>query len=222
MPDTTLQGVTLFSRSRRKDTETFQLNVSPAGIEIRRSGQDPRLLAWDRVTTWEIEQRKRDVLLVLRGGGSVTPLLIPGWTVEGLDALLRGATAHLARTATVPEEATGLTLPEVADEPELAPQVGLDLPPPVPAEEPDDASSLELPRDVPELGSDPASPVALDPDMESPDPVPVEAAPDMDLALPSHPPAGPAGALEEMDLTLPPLPPHAELGTLVIDDADGS
>jgi hypothetical protein len=130
--------------------------------------------------------------------------LIPGWTVDELDALLREMTAHLARTAAVPEEPSGLILPEVTVEPELAPQLGLDLPPPVPAEELEDAS------------------LDLAPGVDAPDPAPAEARPDMDLALPSHPPAGPAESLEEMDLTLPPLPPHAELGALVIDDADGS
>ena len=38
-------------------------------------------MAWERITQWEIEERPGCVVLTLRGGGSVTPLL-----VQGLDA----------------------------------------------------------------------------------------------------------------------------------------
>lgn len=105
MPDTTLRGVTLFTKSRDKRVDAFDLSISPDGIQILRPGDEARLLEWDRVSTWEIEQRKHSVLLILRGGGSVTPLMIPGWKVDDLDQLLCAMTAHLAPTVDLPVDA---------------------------------------------------------------------------------------------------------------------
>ena len=102
MPETTLRGVTLLTKSRRKGDDAFDISISPNGIEIHRTGEEVRLLEWDRVSTWEIEQRTHGVLLILRGGGSVTPLLIPGWDVHDLDQLLCAMTAHLAPPVDLP------------------------------------------------------------------------------------------------------------------------
>ena len=120
MPETTLRGVTLFTKSRRKGDDAFDISISPNGIQILRSGEEARLLEWDRVSTWEIEQRTPNVLLILRGAGSVTPLLIPGWKVHDLDQLLCAMTAHLAPPVGVPVDA-----PEPEREPGVEP-AGLD------------------------------------------------------------------------------------------------
>jgi hypothetical protein len=75
---------------------SFDISISPDGIQILRPGEGARQQEWDRVSTWVIERRTRSVLLILRGNGSVTPLLIPGWKVDDLDQLLCAMTAHLA------------------------------------------------------------------------------------------------------------------------------
>ena len=106
MPETTLRGVTLLTKSRRKGDDAFDMSISPNGIEILRSGEEARLLEWDRVSTWEIEQRTDSVLLILRGAGSVTPLMIPGWEVHDLDELLCAMTAHLAPSVDLPVDAS--------------------------------------------------------------------------------------------------------------------
>ena len=116
MPETTLRDVTLFTKSRPKGDDAFDISISPNGIQILRPGEEARLLEWDRVSTWEIEQRTRSVLLILRGGGSVTPLLIPGWKVHDLDQLLCAMTAHLAPSVDLPVDA-----PESELDPEVEP-----------------------------------------------------------------------------------------------------
>ena len=116
MPETTLRGVTLLTKSRRKRDDAFDISISPNGIQILRSGEEARLLEWDRVSTWEIEQRTPNVLLILRGAGSVTPLLIPGWKVHDLDQLLCAMTAHLA-----PPVDLAVGAPESEREPEVEP-----------------------------------------------------------------------------------------------------
>jgi hypothetical protein len=116
VPDTTLRGVTLFTKSQRKGHDAFDISISPNGIQILRPGEEVRMLEWDRVSTWEMEQRKRSVLLILRGAGSVTPLMIPGWKVHDLDQLLCAMTAHLAPPVDLPVDA-----PESEREPEVGP-----------------------------------------------------------------------------------------------------
>jgi hypothetical protein len=95
MAQATMQGVTLYSRSRRRPQDVFELAISYEGIEIRRPGETTRHLSWDRVSEWEIEQRRGGVLLTLRGGGSVTPLVIPEWNVDDLDVVLRDVTSNV-------------------------------------------------------------------------------------------------------------------------------
>ena len=46
-------------------------------------------MSWDRVSQWEIEERRGGVLLTLRGGGAITPLVVPGWTLDDLEAVMR-------------------------------------------------------------------------------------------------------------------------------------
>jgi hypothetical protein len=116
VPETTLRGVTFFTKSRRKGDDAFDISISPNGIEIHRPNEEAQLLEWDRVSTWEIEQRKHSVLLILRGGGSVTPLLIPGWQVDDLDQLLCAMTAHLAPPVDLPVD-----VPESEREPGVDP-----------------------------------------------------------------------------------------------------
>jgi hypothetical protein len=73
--------------------EAFELGLSPAGIEIRRPGRDPRRLTWERISEWEIEERAGDLVLTLRGDGSVTPLVITGWSFAELDEVMRAVTS---------------------------------------------------------------------------------------------------------------------------------
>jgi hypothetical protein len=79
--------------------ERFDIALSPDGIEIRRPGQTARHLPWDRVSEWELQDRRGGVLLTLRGRGSVTPLLIPRWTIDGLEAVLRDVMERISSTA---------------------------------------------------------------------------------------------------------------------------
>jgi len=88
----TLKGVTLASKGRRRGGNVFSVVLASPGIEIWRPGEPVRTVPWERVTEWEIESRRGGVRLFLRGGGSVTRVVVPGWTTEGLDAALRAAT----------------------------------------------------------------------------------------------------------------------------------
>jgi hypothetical protein len=89
-----MQGVTLFSKERGHHSDAFELALTYNGIEIRRPGESARHLSWERISEWEIEQRRGGVLLTLRGGGAVTPLVIPRWKVDELDLVLRDVTSH--------------------------------------------------------------------------------------------------------------------------------
>jgi hypothetical protein len=99
---TVIAGVSIAIDERQFDGERFDIALSPDGIEIRRPGQMTRRLSWDRVSEWEIEDRRGGVLLTLRGRRSATPLLIPGWTVDELEAVLRDVMERISSTA-VPE-----------------------------------------------------------------------------------------------------------------------
>jgi hypothetical protein len=105
-PERTLIGVTRLSRGRGGGSEAFDVVLSGAGMEIRRPEEASRHLPWDRISEWEIEPRRGGVRLFLRGGGSVTPLSVPGWGMDELDAVLRELTAPAevagALTATDP------------------------------------------------------------------------------------------------------------------------
>jgi hypothetical protein len=96
---TVIAGVSVAIDEGRVDGERFDVALSPDGIEIRRPGQTARLLSWDRVSEWELQDRRGGVLLTLRGRGSVTPLLIPRWTVDELEAVLRDVMERISPTA---------------------------------------------------------------------------------------------------------------------------
>ncbi len=114
MPDVTIPDVSLFTKERSKNPDTFYLTFTYEGIDIIRAGEPTRHLSWERITEWEIEQRRGGVLLTLRGSGSVTPLIIPKWRVDDLDEVLRDVTA-------------GVPVPESTYEAELAAQLEAEL-----------------------------------------------------------------------------------------------
>lgn len=90
---TTIQGVSVLSKQRKlAHHDEFELGLSPAGIEVRRPGRPVQQMSWDRVSEWEIEERKGFVVLTLRGRGATTPLLVPGWTLDDLELLMRNIT----------------------------------------------------------------------------------------------------------------------------------
>jgi hypothetical protein len=90
---TTITGVSLLTRQRRAEAAVFEIGLSPEGIEIRRPGRPAQHLAWARVSEWEIDEHKGELLLTLRGDGATTRLLVPGWDFDELEALLRELTA---------------------------------------------------------------------------------------------------------------------------------
>jgi hypothetical protein len=93
---TTIRGVSIFSRQRRRKADVFDIALSPDGIVIRRPGRADQHMGWDRVSQWEITERPDCVVLTLRGGGSVTPLMVTGWTFDDLEDVMRQATKGFA------------------------------------------------------------------------------------------------------------------------------
>jgi hypothetical protein len=93
---TTIRGVSIFSRQRKRKADVFDIALSPEGIVIRRPGRSDQHMTWDRITQWEIEERPGCVVLTLRGGGSVTPLMVKGWTLDDLETVMRETTARSA------------------------------------------------------------------------------------------------------------------------------
>ena len=73
-------------------------------------------MSWDRVSRWDIEQRKGYVLLTLRGEGTATPLAVPAWTLDDLETVMRDMTADWpvlpAAAATDPAAPARLTRQE--------------------------------------------------------------------------------------------------------------
>jgi hypothetical protein len=89
---TTIRGVSIFSRQRTRKADVFDMALSPDGITIQRPSRSDQFMAWDRIAQWEIEERPGCVVLTLRGGGSVTPLMVKGWTLEDLERVMRETT----------------------------------------------------------------------------------------------------------------------------------
>ena len=89
---TTIRGVSIFSRQRTRKADVFDIALSPAGIVLRRPGRTEQHMTWDRIAQWEVEERPGCVVLILRGGGSVTPLMVTGWTLQDLEAVMREVT----------------------------------------------------------------------------------------------------------------------------------
>ncbi len=101
---TTIRGVSIFSRQRKRKADVFDIALSPEGIAIQRHGRSEQYMGWDRVTHWEIEERPGCVILTLRGGGSVTPLVVKGWTLDDLETVMRESTAGVGAAVTVAAE----------------------------------------------------------------------------------------------------------------------
>jgi hypothetical protein len=102
---TTIRGVSIFSRQRTRKADLFDIALSSEGIAIQRPGRSEQHLTWQRITQWEIQERPGCVVLTLRGGGSVTPLMVKGWTLEDLETVMREATTG----ATDPPPAAAVT-----------------------------------------------------------------------------------------------------------------
>jgi hypothetical protein len=92
---TTIRGVSILSRQRKGKgkADVFDIALSSKGIVIQRPGRNDQHMTWERVSQWEIEERPGCVVLTLRGGGSVTPLMVKGWTPEDLETVMREAAA---------------------------------------------------------------------------------------------------------------------------------
>jgi hypothetical protein len=106
---TTIKGVSILSRQKKRGNDAFELVLSHEGIEVRRPERPAQLMSWDRVSEWEIEERKGYVLLTLRGHGATTPLVVPGWTLDDLELLMRDV------TASGPADVPNVPEPVVAD-----------------------------------------------------------------------------------------------------------
>jgi hypothetical protein len=99
---TTIHGVSIFSRRRKRKSDVFDITLSPEGIVIWRPGRAEEHMTWERISQWEIEERHDCLVLTLRGGGSVTPLMVKGWKLEDLRTVMREATAGPTGPATGP------------------------------------------------------------------------------------------------------------------------
>ena len=95
-------GVSILTGRRRSPAEVFDIALSTDGIEIRRPGRAATLMPWDRVSQWEIEERRGGVLLTVRGGGATTPLVVPGWSLDDLEAVMRTATGAATTAPATP------------------------------------------------------------------------------------------------------------------------
>ena len=96
---TTIRGVSFYSRQRTRPADVFDIALSSEGITLQRPGRNAQHMSWARISQWELEQRPDGVLLIL-GGGSVTPLMVKGWTLEDLETVIREAEAAPEGTAT--------------------------------------------------------------------------------------------------------------------------
>ena len=95
---TTIRGVSYYSRHGTRQADVFDIALSSDGITIQRPGRNEQHMSWARISQWELEERPDCVLLILRGG-SVTPLMVKGWTLEDLETVMRGATESPEGTA---------------------------------------------------------------------------------------------------------------------------
>jgi hypothetical protein len=120
---TTIRGVSLLTGQleRRRAGDTFDLALSLDGIEIRRPGQASQHLPWSRVSRWEIEGHDAYCLLTLRGAGATTPLVIPGWTLDDLEILMREVTSGSGGVPRAAPVVDDTAVPPVAPPAPLAP-----------------------------------------------------------------------------------------------------
>jgi hypothetical protein len=77
----------------------FDLELSASGIVILRPGRAPQHMAWERVSQWELEERRDHLLLTLRGDGAVTPLVVRGWSPQDLAAVMQEMTGSASTSA---------------------------------------------------------------------------------------------------------------------------
>jgi hypothetical protein len=89
---TTIRGVSYYSRHGARQADVFDIALSSEGITIQRPGRNEQHMSWARISEWELEERPDGVLLILRGG-SFTPLMVKGWTLEDLETVIREAAA---------------------------------------------------------------------------------------------------------------------------------
>ena len=120
---TTIRGVSILSRQRTRNTDVFDITLSPEGIVIRRPGRVDQHITWDRITEWETSERQGYVVLTLRGDGSVTPLMVQGWTLDDLETVMREARADTTgpAAAVVPEAVRSEAVPSEAVPSEAVP-----------------------------------------------------------------------------------------------------
>jgi hypothetical protein len=114
---TTIEGVSILSRQGARG-DHFDIALSRRGIEVRRHGLPAQLMSWDHVSRWELREHEGDVLLTLRRGGTATPLVVPGWTLDDLEVLMRDVTSDPARHS---PDAGGATARDVPEPVEAAP-----------------------------------------------------------------------------------------------------
>jgi hypothetical protein len=144
---TTIRGVSIFTRQRKRNADVFDIALSPEGIAIRRPGRSEQHMTWERISQWELEERPGCIVLTLRGGGSATPLVVKGWSLENLETVMRDATEATTgpedRSDPVPASADALLPAEVSEAPEFQPEPALQSalqpalqPEPRPASEP--------------------------------------------------------------------------------------
>jgi hypothetical protein len=112
---TTIAGVSVLSSQRGSHRDHFDLALSRRGIEVRRHGRPAQLMSWDRISQWEIEEHEGYVLLTLRGNDAATPLVVPGWTLDDLEVLMRDLTSDTSPHGADAGAATARGVPERAE-----------------------------------------------------------------------------------------------------------
>jgi hypothetical protein len=94
-----VQGVTRLTSGQGGGSAPFDLALAADGIEIRRPGDDVRCVPWSEISEWEMARRRGGVRLLRRGGGAVTAVAVPGWSVTDLDALFTEVTTPATGSA---------------------------------------------------------------------------------------------------------------------------
>ncbi len=75
-------------------------------------------MSWSQVSQWEIEERQGGVLLTLRGEGATTPLVVPGWTLDDLEAVMRATAGAPSKAPSARPAGDGPARDAAADAPE--------------------------------------------------------------------------------------------------------
>jgi hypothetical protein len=96
MTPTTIHGVSILSGQETDGHDVFEIALSRVGIEVRRPERPAQLMRWERVSEWELDECEGYLLLTLRGQGATTPLVIPDWTFDDLEVLMRDVTSDYA------------------------------------------------------------------------------------------------------------------------------